>query len=315
MKIKLTAPNFAEKNNAGLWLCFFRISVALFALLHFLSIQPDFNNLFLYSGYIQPDIMDAVHDGLSPTIVDIHKLLLHYIPGVAYDSVVFLFRLSYIIVLITLAFGLFTRASAILALLCQLVLMQSIHFFQYGADCFTTILLFYCVIFPAGRVCSADNLIFKRTEKALKYTSFLRLLQIHICIVYFIGGFDKILGANWRNGESFWKAVTNHNILGIIDISFLKNTAFFFVAGWITIIIEMLYPVFINIRKTRNMWLVLTVVMHIGIILFLGLFFFSSIMIIFNLSAYYIPYLKQKKIKATENISADPLVIGNMLGA
>ena len=289
----LLKKEFNEIPVSGNWLGFLRISVALFALLHFLSIQPDFNNLFSYDGYVQPDILDATQDKLSPTIFSIYNFIIKFFPGLLYDQLVFIFSISYLVFLTCLATGFLTRFNAIASLLIQLVLIKSIHFFQYGADFFTTILLFYCSIFPVGAIFSIDKRLFKRTEK-INHIQYLRLLQIHLCIVYFIGGLDKILGFNWRNGESLWKAVTDHNMTGLIQLDFLKDTPFFLIGGWVTILVEMMYPLFINLRKTRKVWLLLTILLHVSIALFMGLYFFATIMIIFNLSAYGIPYSREK---------------------
>lgn len=281
------------------WLGFFRVTVALIALLHFLSIQADFDLLFSYSGLVQPDIINAKHVAPIPTIFDIHKTLLNVWPKLSYDIVLGFFRYAYIVSLVLLSIGFFTRFNALLALLSQLILINSIHFYQYGADSFTTILLFYCFLFPTGKVWSVDNKIFKRKQQTAANTSMicLRLLQVHMCMVYFIGGFEKVLGINWHNGEAMWKALTNHNVRGLFHVEFLKDTPLFFIIGWATIIVEGLYPVFINIRKTRLLWLSLTIGMHIGIAVFLGLTFFAAIMIIFNLAAYYVPYLKPRESK------------------
>jgi hypothetical protein len=277
------------------WLGFLRISIALFAIIHFAAIQKDFDNFFSYTGYVQPDIMSASHDTISPTIIDVHNFVLKYNKGISYESVLTFFRFGYFIFLTLLAVGFCTRFSAVLSLLTQIVLLKSIHYFQYGADFFTTILLFYCVIFPVGKVFSLDNRILKRKIVEINHHKFLRLFQIHICIVYFVSGIDKLLGFNWRNGEALWKSITDHNMTGLFHLDFLKHTSFFLIAGWATIIIELLYPLFINIKKIRFFWLLLVIGLHLSIAVFIGLFFFSTIMILFNLTAYYIPYLKEIK--------------------
>ncbi len=297
MKAILT-KYLGEGRHTNDWLGFLRISVAVFALLHFLSIQADFDLLYSYDGLVQPDILDAMQGGTVPTMVDLQAFLVKAIPGITYNGVLQFFRFFYMIALSCLALGLFTRLSAFFSLLTQLMLMNSIHFFEYGADSFTTILLFYCLAFPVGRVMSLDNRLFKSAKQLHEGTAIvcLRLLQLHLCIVYFIGGFDKVVGENWRNGEAFWKAVTSHNMLQLIDLSILKNTPFFLIGGWLTVLVEMLYPIMIHIPKTRKLWLCLTIGMHLGIIVFLGLSFFATLMILFNLAAFYVPYTKRKAL-------------------
>lgn len=294
------------------WLGFLRIAVAVFALLHFLSIQPDFNQIFSYGGFVQPDILDAMQGGTVATLVDIHSWLVKIVPSLSYDTVLQFARFFYIVSLLFLAFGLFTRVAAVCSLLIQLILINSIHYFQYGADSFTTILLFYCLAFPTGKALSLDNRIFRkgRAIKVEANTVCLRVLQLHLCIVYFIGGLDKLLGDNWRNGEAFWKAVTSHNLMQLVDLSSWKNTSLFLIGGWGTVLLELLYPIFIHIRQTRKLWLALTIGMHIGIVVFLGLSFFATLMILFNLAAFYVPYTKRKALPKHQNgeVQAAPVL-------
>lgn len=294
---KIYNQNISLKMKSGNWLAFLRISIALFAILHFTSIQADFENLYAFSGYVQPDIQDVALDNLSPTIFDIYTYIQKYFSKITYEHISTSIKILYYFFLFSLVLGFLTRINAVLALLCQIILLKSIHFFQYGADFFTTMLLFYCVIFPVGRFFSLDNILFKQKESKTSSLKFLRLLQIHICIVYFIGGFEKLLGFNWRNGEAIWKTVTDYNILGILNMESFNNTGLFLIGGWVVICIEMLYPIFININKTRTLWLTLVISFHLSIILFMGLFFFSTIMILFNITAYYIPYLKEEEQK------------------
>src|SRR5437762_14164315 len=35
-----------------------------------------------------------------------------------------------------------------------------------------------------------------------------RVLQLHLCVIYFFSGLTKLLGSGWWNGESLWRALT-----------------------------------------------------------------------------------------------------------
>lgn len=116
------------------------------------------------------------------------------------------------------------------------------------------------------------------------------MFQLHLTLVYFFSGFDKVLGFNWRNGESIWKAINlpSANQDFNFDFSFLTEYPILLVAiGWLTIVVEMFYPVFIWISKFREFWLFLTISMHLGIALVLNLYFFSTLMIIWNITNFY----------------------------
>jgi hypothetical protein len=268
------------------WLFFYRINIAGFVLIHFLSIQPDFNDLYSYHGYVYPDIMDNTTDTISFTLVSLQA----YLHKIGYEQLLWICRIAFPLSLLMLVAGLFTRVSAILALLLQLLLIKSVHLYEYGVDGFTTFALFYCCIFPVGSVYSLDNRIFG--EKKVDDRPYLFLLRAHLSVAYFFSGFDKVIGVTWRNGEALWKVMHSHNYYSLFSLDFLANTPFFIISCWATMILEMAYGIFMNVRVTRPYWLTGIVLLHLFIALFMGLFFFSALLIILNLSAYYVPKMK-----------------------
>lgn len=264
------------------WLFFFRINIAGFALIHFLSIQPDFSDLYSFKGYVYPDIMDTTTDSISLTLTGLQAFLLKMHISVGYESLLLFCRIAYPLSLIMLILGFFARASAIASLFFQLLLIKSIHLYEYGVDGFTTFALFYCCVFPVG-------------NKTIDHRPYLFLLRAHLSIAYFFSGFDKVIGVTWRNGEALWKAMHSHNYYSLFSLDFLSDTPFFVISGWMTILLEMFYGIFMNVRVTRPYWLTAIVLLHLFIALFMGLFFFSALLIILNLSAYYVPYMNAEK--------------------
>jgi hypothetical protein len=292
--------NPANKPANDLWLVFFRCSVSALTLINFLSIQFDFNNIFSANAFIPPDITDALKNPLIPSIYGIYHFC-RPIFNFSYEGVLLTIRIIYPLALLFLLTGLYTRISALFSLLLQLIILNSMDFYSYGLDEFTTIALFYCLIFPVGRQFSLDNYFFKKHRQQPVYHGYLWVLRAHVCIIYFFSGFEKLLGYNWRNGESIWKMIHGYNMLPFINLDFLYKTPLFLIAGWMTIMLEMLYPIFINIGKTRSLWLYSMITFHVTIAFLMGLYFFSCIMIILNLTAYYVPFMgkeeKQKKVK------------------
>jgi hypothetical protein len=291
---KLFIPGPARRPVYTGWLFFFRINVAGFALLHYLSVQPDFADLYSYKGYVYPDILDASYDHLSFTITSLQFFLQKLHIAISYESLLLICRFAYPVALVLLITGLFTRAGAIASLFFQLLFIKSIHLYEYGIDYFTTVALFYCCIFPVGKVFSIDNKLRKHPKEPVNHDLFLLLLRANLSIAYFFSGFDKIIGESWRNGEAIWKALHSHNYYNLFSLDFLP-ASFFLLAGWGTLLLEMCYPLFINIIATRKYWLWGIIGMHIFIALFMGLFFFSALMIILNLSAFYAPYISKEK--------------------
>jgi hypothetical protein len=288
-KIYNNIENFFFKtadNNA--FLCFFRIATALLILIHFLSIITDFELLFSSNSIVPQEIMTAFHpDWLItfPKIVNAFSLM-----GINETETISIVKVSYIALCLFIALGFYSRVSAFLLLMIQIALVKGSSFFIYGVDFFTSMSLFYLILFPSDGVFSIKNLITKKKLYTTKSMPIKRLFQIHISIAYFFSGLDKLLGFNWWNGESIWKAIhlpyANRDFN--FDFNWMADYSFIIViVGWSTIIIEMFYPLFIWIPKTRKLWLCLTISMHIGIALVLNLYYFSAIMIIWNLTNFY----------------------------
>lgn len=283
--MKLFIPRGYAANPV--WLAFLRCGIAMMCLLQFLAIQSDFDNLFGENGLVPPDVLEPAKPSHLPTVYSLHILL-----SLSYSTVLIIVRIAYPVCLILLGLGLVTRASAVLSLVLQLVVTASICYYNYGADVFTTICLFYCCVFPVGKVHSLDNKLFKQGAPLVHHNKYLALIQAHICIAYFFSGFEKMLGHSWRNGEAIWKMVHGYNSTTFVNLDAFYNTPIFLLAAWATIILEMLYPLFINLPKTRRLWLYGVILFHVSIAVFIGLYFFSAIMIIINLTCYYAPFIK-----------------------
>lgn len=272
---------FEELKNQH-WAVFFRQSIGVLLVLHFLAILPDFNNLYSTKGYIPSDIMDVF---VPNYLITLPKMIVYFQNfGIAEHQVLTGFKIGYIILGVLLVIGVKTRITAFVLLLMQVAMIKGSGFYAYGIDFFMSMSLFYLVLIPSNNA-----------EK----TPYRRLFQIHLSILYFFSGLGKVIGFNWWNGESIWKAINlplaNQDFQ--FDFSFLgNNPILLIIIGWTTIIIEMAYPLFIWIKQTRTLWLFLTIALHLGIAVVLNLYFFSTMMIIWNLTNFY-NFNKTTKIK------------------
>lgn len=305
-KIKLAIDRFFFKNDHHTdFLIFFRITVGLFLLLHFLSIWGDFQQLYGKYGILPWELQSFFVDEHLVTVPKIVTFFEQY--GFAESNILLAFKVTFIIFSVCLIIGLFTRFSAIVVLLMQLAYIKGGWLYTYGVDVFSTMSLFYLVIFPSGRFFSVDNLIFRKRKKEINLMPYRRLFQLHICIAYFFSGFTKMLGINWWNGEAVWKSIhmpyTNNYDLAI-DYSWLAQYPLIvMMMGWCIVIAELFYPVFIWIPRTRKIWVIVIISMHLAIALLLGLFFFSAIMIIWNLTTFYLVQKEAPLAQRSDNRS------------
>lgn len=266
-----------QSQTTELFLPFFRIGVVFIALVDFLSMYKDIrllfsanetfiprDFLFLYSEYF--DYLNGFYNYLEANNLSV----------VYYQYILIIYVAALVFVLL----GLFTRVSVLIALVTQLIIYRSFAEVGYGYDQFATISLFYCLIFPTNRKYSIDSMLFK--QKKLSDFNYARVIQIHLCIVYFFAGIAKALDIEWWNGISLWRSVSS-----IYDNNFKLPPLFFLVFGIGTVLLETLYPIFVSFKKTRFITVILCIIMHLGIAFILKLYSFAFILILWNMLAWF----------------------------
>ena len=272
---------FFSETPANHW-AFFRIGTALVALSLMLTIYPDLLDLYGKYGYIQSELIDVVLPDFQLRL----NYLMSWLGIAETHEVAFLYGVywTYIGVLVCLLFGFLTRFSAAIGLFLQLLFLGSGITYNYGGDWFITNSLFYCLLFPVGNRFSIDRLIFK--QRAPIYRIYTLVLQIHLCFVYIFAGFSKSLGTTWWNGEAIWRSIMAIDFR-MFDLSFMANYPTLLSAlGISVLILEFFYPLFISMKRTRRFWLIATIGMHIGIAVFMKLWFFAAILIVWNITAW-----------------------------
>lgn len=297
-----TLQTIFSKSFSPEFIVFFRIAIGIIVLIHFLSFWSDFDLLYTNHSIIPLELHTAYN---TFDIITIEKILGFLNGYFTENQSILVFKYTYVVLCILIISGFFSRISAIFLLILQVSFVKSGSLFFYGADFFTSMSLFYIILFPSSSFFSLQQRLFPKLSRNLQsLTLCKRLIQIHVCIAYFFSGLDKILGFNWWNGESIWKAIHLPNLYKFVALGdYIQNPVFYIIFGWGTIIIELFYPLFINLNKTRKYWLILTISMHVGIIIFFNLFFFSAIMIVWNLTSYYFNYYNETKTVAAHSPS------------
>lgn len=197
------------------------------------------------------------------------------------DETLTVVAVIYMFAIIGMMLGLAARASTFATWFLHFLLLESSSLSSYGVDSFLNISLFYCMI-----VAHRDSANFSRTTGLV-----LRLLQFHLCLIYFTAGLEKAKGTEWWAGEAIWRSVMQPQFQ-TFDLSWLAwFPALAIIASWSTILIEMAYPLMIWSSRTRPTWLAATVALHLMIGLFLGLHFFAGTLIIMNVAAFGTKYL------------------------
>jgi predicted DCC family thiol-disulfide oxidoreductase YuxK len=167
----------------------------------------------------------------------------------------------------------------------------------YGVDWILASLLFIMCFAPVGRAMSLDRVSAVRAAKAGDLEARLppyrsawagaciRLMQIQMAVLFFFSGISKIEEPSWQSGDAIWTVFANSEyyngfILGVLASHYwLIN-----LATYGTILIEIAFPFLIWQRSTRPYLLAAAIFLHLQFALFLGLFYFSFVMILGHLS-------------------------------
>jgi hypothetical protein len=194
-------------------------------------------------------------------------------------------------VFLLLTIGLFSRVMALLAYLFAVSYANRITpgaFF--GLDKINCMLALYLVIGPCGARYSVDRLWRMRrgapTEVPPSVTANLaiRLIQVHMCIIYLFSGIGKLHGYQWVTGEASWLsfALLEYQSLDMTWLGKFPKLLNFMTH--LTVFWELTYCALVWPRLTRPWVLLMAVFVHGGIILFLGMPTFGLVMLIGNLA-------------------------------
>lgn len=223
--------------------------------------------------------------------------------------------------------GFCTRITAALTWFTVLCYVHRNTQVQFGMDAMMVILMTYLVIGPSGAALSLDRRIARWWSRAkpavvarwyrllgrpvpadiapaayqdspaplVSANVAMRLLQIHVCIVYLVAGLAKLLGQAWWQGTAVWGTLANPEFapfqLAIYDkaLRWLAGTAlplyvFLNIGTLFTLCFEIGYAFLIWRPATRWAFLAGALILHGLIGLFMGLKTFALIMLVMNMA-------------------------------
>jgi hypothetical protein len=272
------------------WLGFLRVGLSLQIILYVFSLKDDWNYLFAGTrhGLIGRAFSEALLSTESPLVPGLGWLVtVGARVGLHEWTVLSIAWWSLLGAGCGLLVGIFSRASAIMAWFLHLCAAKSGGLVSYGVDNFMTIGLFYLMLSPLPDYYSLDQRWRKLRPKDGQLLGFWRrVLQLHLCVIYFFSGLTKCLGAGWWDGSNIWRALIRPPF-NIIPPEILVRWKYFLpVAGISICLIETGYPFFIWLKRTRLVWLVAIIAMHVAIGVTMGMYLFALIMIILNVAAF-----------------------------
>jgi hypothetical protein len=273
----------------------------------------DLHGFFGPSGWLSPEALTAAYG-------DARELFWSHWHWIESPTARWTAHIAALIVFALLTVGLFTRVVSIVAWLLTISYAHRVMpAALFGLDDINAMLSMYLMIGPSGATYSLDRWLVLRKGRAgqggalsgsqappgnpspsrLRLASespsitaniAMRLMQLHLSIIYLFSGLGKVMGETWWDGAAMWLAVANYEYQSI-DLTWLAAwPAVLSLFAHVTVAWELTYPALVWPRLTRPLVVAMSIPIHLGIALFLGMMTFGLAMIIANL-AFVSPWL------------------------
>lgn len=196
-----------------------------------------------------------------------------------------------LVVFAMLTVGLFSRVVSVLALFVALAYVHRVPGALFGLDQINVMLAMYLAVGPCGDAYSLDRWLAERraggplpVRASWSANLAIRLIQIHLCIIYLFAGMAKLTGPAWWDGTAMWMALGNMEYQSL-DMTWLANwPRLINVMTHVTLFWELSYSALVWPRQTRGIVLALAIPLHMGIAICLGMVTFGLAMLIANLA-------------------------------
>jgi len=250
----------------------FRLVFGLTVFGFYLARTPDLSLFYSDSGILRlslfPEVMSLP---LRYSVLDYFKS----------PAMLWVFHLSFLSALVTLAIGFYPRISAIIALFLHISFLYRNMAVVYGADSIVTYFLCF--------------LCFASAKNSVSSSMAFRFSQLQVCIIYAYSGFHKLRGTRWWEGDAVWSVLANSQ-LARYDFSWVSAFPLFITfATYLTVLWEIYFPVLVWVKPFRIPVLILGILIHLGIGFSMSIPFFSMLIV-----ATYILFLKHGELDQIE---------------
>ena len=183
----------------------------------------------------------------------------------------------WIISILFLIFGLFTRFFSVINYLMSLVVIGTMDTFEYHAFYAYMGMNFLLIIMPIGRCLSLDRLLLKlkfshttsryNPQKKVSQIYYLLPVFVGVGLVYFDSIFYKLSSDMWLKGLGSWMPSSLPMITHLNDQWLLNQEVLMKVLGWVTIVFEASFLFLFFRKKCRLPLFIIGFLLHFGIVI------------------------------------------------
>ena len=224
--------------------------------------------------------------------VDGPRFVWTYLWHVESPALLWTLHIAGLIVMAMLVLGLFSRVTAVLTWFITISYCHRLQGALFGLDQVNAMVAMYLMVGRCGDAFSLDRWLARRKNVGpllppaprVSTNIAIRLLQVHMAVIYLFGGISKLRGTAWWDGSAAWFSIANSEYQSL-DLTWLVQYRWLIaLLTHVTVFWETFYPVLIWPRVTRPVMLGMAVCVHGGIALFLGMPTFGLAMLIGNLA-------------------------------
>ena len=201
------------------------------------------------------------------------------------SEMIWTFHVVALVVFALLTVGFSSRGISVLAFLFTVSYANRAAGALFGLDQINVLLSMYLMVGPCGAVYSVDQFL-RRTDQqpSVSANIAIRLMQLHMCIIYLFAGLGKLQGDRWWDGTAIWLSLANFEYQ-TLDVTWLGQWPWLINSlTHITILWEVSYAALVWPRLTRPLVVALAIPLHLGIAFCMGMITFGVAMLIGNLA-------------------------------
>jgi len=259
------------------------------------------------NSWLQPEAvqsyMNSVSDNLNTPAVET-SYAWSYLWLIKSNGLLWTVHLAGLVVFAMLTIGWYSRITSVLAYVITVAYVNRLPGSLFGLDQINALLAMYLMFGPSGARYSVDRWLVTRqlgaaaapVAPSVGANIATRLMQLHMCVIYFFAGISKLQGPAWWNGSALWGAVANLEYQSI-ELTWLATWPMTVaLMTHVTIAWEVSYCALVWPRLTRPVVLLLAIPLHLGIAFGLGMITFGLVMLIGNV-AFISPWVVRRVIE------------------
>jgi hypothetical protein len=252
----------------------------------------DLRGFFGPNGWLPSQLMTDLHVYINGGAEMGTRANWSYFYHINSPSLLWTVHIAALVVFFFLMIGFFSRTMSVLAYLAAVSYANRVTpGATFGLDKINCMLALYLMLGPCGARYSLDRLwrlrrgAPKDVPPSVGANLAIRLIQLHMCIIYFFSGIGKLQGDSWWNGEAVWISSANFEYQYLIDMTWLAGYPLIVnLLTHVTVFWELTYPALVWPRLTRPWVLMMAVLVHLGIVFAYGMPTFGLVMLIGNLA-------------------------------